>query len=269
MLIADDLTFSYRRNGVNVLDGVSFSAEPGCMIALLGANGAGKSTLFRCLLGFERTYTGRILVDGTELKQLPRKTLASWMAYVPQSEAPVFNYTVFDTVLMGTTGTMPAWSSPGEEQIETARQAIRYLGIEHLAERGVNEISGGERQLTMLARAVAQQAKLMILDEPTANLDYGNQQLVLRNARNMAHEGYTILFSTHNPEHALQYASHALVIRDHRILADGPTQDVLTEDLIRTVYGLETRLIDVSVGNGTIRSCVPLAGPDGASDKGG
>ncbi len=223
MLSVNELRFAYRKNGPAVLDGVSFSAGPGRLIALLGENGAGKSTLFRCLLGLERDYGGRIALDGRDLRQLSRREIAARAAYVPQWETPVFNYTVFDTVLMGTTGTLPAFASPGEEQLRTAREAIRFLGVERLADKGINELSGGERQLALLARAIAQRSRLMLMDEPTANLDYGNQQLVLRHMKKMTREGYTVLFSTHNPEHALQYASHVLVLKDHRIAADGPT----------------------------------------------
>ncbi len=258
MLSVNDLSFAYRRNGPRVLDRVSFSAGPGRLIALLGENGAGKSTLFRCLLGLEREWAGRVALDGRDLRQMPRKDVAARVAWVPQSETPVFNYTVFDTVLMGTTGTLPAFASPGEEQLRTAADAVRFLGIGHLADKGVNEISGGERQLTMLARAIAQRSRLMLMDEPTANLDYGNQQLVLRHMKKMTREGYTVLFSTHNPEHALQYASHVLVLKDHRIAADGPTDQVLTETLIRDVYRLETRIVSVPVDGRPVKSCVPV-----------
>ena len=258
MLKVEDLTFSYRRGWPNVLDGISFTAEPGRLIALLGENGAGKSTLFHCLLGFEKNYGGAITLDGKDLRRMSRKEIASLVAYVPQSEMPVFNYSVFNTVLMGTTGTMSAFAAPGEEQISCARQAVEYLGIDHLAERGVKEISGGERQLTMLARAIAQSSRIMVMDEPTANLDYGNQQLVLRHIKNMTREGYTIIFSTHNPEHALQYASHVLVIKDHKIAADGPTEDALTESLIQRIYGLSARIIQVPLGDKTVKSCIPV-----------
>lgn len=260
MLEVKDLTFSYSREGEKVLDNISFSEEDGRLIAILGANGAGKTTLFRCILGFEKNYEGEVRLDGRELKSLTRREVASLIAYVPQSEGTVFNYTVFDTVLMGTTGTLPVLSAPGEEQIETAKEAIRFLGIEHLAERGVNELSGGERQLVMLARAIAQKAKMMIMDEPTANLDYGNQQLVLRNIRKMTREGYTVVFSTHNPEHALHYASHVLVIKDHKIAAEGVSADTLTEELIKDIYGLETRIMRIEVNGRTVLSCVPISG---------
>ena len=261
MLSVDELTFSYRKNGPRVLDGVTFRAASGRLIALLGENGAGKSTLFRCLLGLEKDYGGRVMLDGAELRSMTRRAIAARVAYVPQSETPVFNYSVFDTVLMGTTGTLPAFASPGEEQAETARQAIRYLGIEYLAERGINEISGGERQLALLARAIAQKSGLMLMDEPTANLDYGNQQMVLRHMKTMTREGYTVLFSTHNPEHALQYASHVLVLKDRRIASDGPTDEVLTEPLIHDLYGLDTRIVRVPVDGRMMRSCIPMTDP--------
>ncbi len=258
MLKVKDLTFSYHRDSEKVLEGVSFEEQPGRMVALLGANGAGKSTLFRCILGFEKNYTGEVYLNDTELRTLSRKEIASLIAYVPQSESPVFNYPVFDTVLMGTTGTLPAFAAPQKEQIEAAKKAISMMGIEHLAERGINEISGGERQLTMLARAVAQNAKMMIMDEPTANLDYGNQHLVLQKIRKMTTEGYTVIFSTHNPEHALHYASHVLVLKDHVIVAEGPSDETLTESLIKDIYGLKTKILHTQVDGKTVASCIPM-----------
>ena len=262
MLRVKELTFSYRRDSIKVLDGVSFEEEPGRMVALLGANGAGKSTLFRCILGFEKHYSGEVYLDGNEMKNLSRKEIASLVAYVPQSESPVFNYPVFDTVLMGTTGALPAFAAPKQEQIEAAKNAIRFLGIEHLAERGVNEISGGERQLTMLARAIAQNAKMMIMDEPTANLDYGNQQLVLKNMKKLTRQGYTVIFSTHNPEHALHYASHVLVLKDHRIVAEGEAEKTLSETLIKDIYGLESKILHTQVDGRTVTSCIPVTDMD-------
>ena len=186
-----------------------------------------------------------------------RKEMAKLAAYIPQSEAPVFNYTVKDSVLMGTTGTLSPLQSPGEEQLALTERAMEYLGLEHMADRGINEISGGERQLVLLARAMAQKAKILIMDEPTANLDYGNQQHVLRHIQKMADQGYTILLSTHNPEHALQYATHVLAIKNHRVLASGKAETTLTEELIKEIYGLEVRIMEVPVGGGTVRSCIP------------
>ena len=148
--------------------------------------------------------------------------------------------------------------SPSHEQKEMAARAIGQLDIQHIANRGIREISGGERQLALLARALAQNAKILIMDEPTANLDYGNQQRVLRHIKRMAQQGYTILMSTHNPEHVLQYATHVIAIKDHRILAQGSARDVMDEALIKELYGLDARILEVQDGGQTIRSCVPV-----------
>jgi len=245
----DHLTFSYKKGGEKILDDLSFTMEDGQLVAVLGANGAGKSTLFRCMLGLMKHYN--------DIRSMSRREMARHVAYIPQSETPVYNYTVMDSVLMGTTGQTGVLSSPGPEQIKAAEEAIGYLGIGHLAERGVNEISGGERQLAFLARAMAQHAKILIMDEPTANLDYGNQQHVLNHIKKMAQEGYTILLSTHNPEHALQHATQVLALKDRHILEQGDSMSVLDEELIEKIYGLRVKIIETIVAGKTVRSCVP------------
>ena len=260
MIQVDKLTFAY--DTIKVLDDISFSIGKGQLVAVLGPNGAGKSTLFKCLLGLQKKYEGEILLDGQNIKNIDRKRMASIAAYVPQSETPAFNYNVMDTVLMGTAGMLTLLESPGAEQKKLAMDAMDYLNIAHLADRGVREISGGERQLVMLARALAQRANILVMDEPTANLDYGNQQLVLRHIKKMAAQGYTILLSTHNPEHVLQYATHLIAIKDHRILAQGSTWEIMDEALIKTLYGLDVRLFEVEVGGQIIRSCVPAMFPE-------
>lgn len=242
MIRVSHLTFAYGAE--KVLDDISFTQEAGRLVCLLGPNGAGKSTLIKCLLGLLKKYDGEILLGGKDIRSLSRRELARIAAYVPQAESPVFNYPVMDTVLMGTAGMLAPYMSPGKEQIGIARQALEQLGIGHLADRGINEISGGERQLVFLARGIAQRAKILIMDEPTASLDYGNQILVLRHIREMAARGYTVFLSTHNPEHALQYATHVLALRDHKILADGAAGEVLTEDLIKELYGLSGDLFE-------------------------
>ena len=257
MLEVRNLTFAYKEGGEKVLDDLSFKAEEGRLIAVLGPNGAGKSTLFKCILGFMNKFEGEVFLEGTEVRKMSRKEIARCAAYIPQTETPVFNYTAFDSVLMGTTGMLSALQRPGKEHEKITRDAMEYLGISYLAQRGINEISGGERQLVFLARAMAQQAKILIMDEPTANLDYGNQQHVLNHVRKMTEEGYTILLSTHNPEHALQYASHILAIKDHKILAEGEAGKVLDETLIEKIYGLKVRIIETEVSGRVVRSCVP------------
>ena len=167
-----------------------------------------------------------------------------------------FNYTVIDTVLMGTTGTMNVLQRPGRRQQEAAMQALQRLGIEALAQRGIGTISGGERQLALIARALVQNAEILIMDEPTANLDFGNQQRVLAQIRALTARGYTVLLSTHNPEHALHYAHRVLALQDGHIAADGPTETALTPQLLQTLYGIQAILAEVPTDRGTVRSLI-------------
>ena len=237
-----DLSFAYGKR--QVLRQVSFRTRPGQLVAVLGPNGAGKSTLFRCILGFLPRYRGEIALCGHDLRSLDRRSLARLAAYIPQSSAPVYNYTVRDTVLMGA------------DPFHAADRALETLGIRDLADRGINEISGGERQLALIARAMAQQAKILLMDEPTASLDYGNQFRLLRQVRQLADSGYTVLLSTHNPEHAFRFATDVLVLREGGVRAFGPAAETLTEELLREIYRIPLTVADIPVPGGSVKGCV-------------
>lgn len=252
MIEMKDVCFAYDRRPV--LQQICFSIPAGALVAVLGPNGAGKSTLFRCLLGFLKPSSGRITLCGQTVR--PCRSLAKLAAYIPQSAEPVFNYTVLDTVLMGTTGSLPVLASPGTRQKQAAQAALQQLGIAELAQRGICQISGGERQLALIARALVQQAKILIMDEPTANLDYGNQQRVLQQIRGLTRQGYTVLMSTHNPEHAIGYASHILALKDGKICAWGETEQTLQPSLIAQLYGIDVTIAEVQTPSGTARSLV-------------
>lgn len=256
MIKIQDLTFAYEKE--KVLNHINFEAQEGQLVAVLGKNGAGKSTLFKCILGFLRKYSGTVMLNDRNVLEMTRKEIAKAAAYIPQSETPVYNYTVFDTVLMGTAGSLSPLAVPGEEQIRDTEEAIRSMGIETLSDRGINDLSGGERQLALLARAIAQKARLLIMDEPTANLDYGNQHLVMRRIREMVQNGYTVLLSTHNPEHALQYATHVLAIKDRKVEAYGNADRVITEKLIEDLYGMKVKIAEINIDGKNIRSCIPI-----------
>lgn len=250
-----DVGFSYGER--RVLKGISFSAGAGELIALLGPNGAGKSTLMRCLLGFLKSYAGTIFVDGQDIHTMSRAALSSRIAYIPQSSPMTFNYTVLDMVLMGVTGSIGVLGTPGAAQELRAKEILESLGIESLAGRGFEELSGGERQLVLLARALVQDARILVMDEPTANLDYGNQNRVMERVTELSAQGYTILFSTHDPNQALLYASRALTLWDGQILTDGPPERALTEETLRTLYGIAVRRCTLSTGDGGMTVCVP------------
>ena len=247
------LRFAYGEH--EVLKGLSFSAEYGELLSVLGPNGVGKSTLFRCILGLLKPLSGECLIDGKSTAGLSAKELAAHIAYIPQSHYPTFNFSVMDMVLMGTTAQVNALSVPGKRQLALAREALQKLGIAHLENRGYTNISGGERQLVLIARAIAQQARILIMDEPSANLDYGNRTRVMQTVRALAKDGYAIIQSTHDPDQAFLYSDKVLAIHGGQVLAHGSPGDTVTGELISKLYGVEVEVC--SLKDDRIRVCVP------------
>ena len=197
------------------------------------------------------------MIDGENTRSLTQKQLARKVAYIPQSTAPVFNYTVADVVLMGTTSLTSGFSSPGEKERVYVTQALETLNIQHLQDRMFMNISGGERQLVLVARALAQQAGILFMDEPTANLDYGNQVRVLEQVRRLSGSGYTVIQSTHNPEQAFLYADEVLAVKDGTIAAHGSPNKVMDAGLIRDLYGIEAQV--ESLMDDRMRVCIPMS----------
>ena len=224
-------------------------------MSVVGPNGVGKSTLFYCLLGIFDNYKGKISIKDIDIKNLGVQEMAKLIAYVPQSHFPSFNFSVFDMVLLGTSVQISSVSTPGKKQIQLAESAMDRLGISHLRERGYTKISGGERQLALIARALVQQTNVLILDEPTANLDFGNQIRVLEQIRSLTKEGYTIIQSTHNPEQAFMYSDRVLAMHRGRILADGSPSEIVTEELVHKLYGVDVKI--KSLYRDKVRVCVP------------
>lgn len=261
-----DMHVSYGAHPV--LRGVSFSARDGERIALLGPNATGKTTLFRCIIGLIHADSGRVSIDGTELASLSPKERARRIAYIPQSTAPAFNYTVQDMVLMGMTGQLGLLENPRPEHERRARQVLEQLEIGHLRLRGYGNLSGGEQQLVLLARALAQDARILLMDEPTANLDLGNQFRVMDHVLGLSQQGYTILFSTHHPGQASLYASRILALSEGKLLIDGPVSH-LTEESLSRLYRVPLSLRHVDYGGQKIVTCLPLerAAERGASHE--
>ena len=248
-----DLRFAYGDH--EVLGGISFDTEYGQFISVLGPNGVGKSTLFRCLLGLSTPTGGEVTVDGEKISHLSPAQLARKMAYIPQSHHPLFNFSVLDMVLMGTTSQLGRFAAPGKTQEKMALAALERMGIMHLKDRGCSHISGGERQLVLIARAIAQQAKILVMDEPSANLDFGNKLRVMKTVKGLTEDGYTIIQSTHDPEQAYLYSDKILALHGGRVLSWGTPQEVMTESLISTLYGVDVEVC--SMHDDRIRVCVP------------
>ena len=247
------LSFAYGETPV--LRGIDFTVPDGESAAVLGPNGVGKSTLFRCLLGLLKGYGGSITIDGEDTRRLSARRLAKKVAYIPQSHYPSFNYSVFNMVLMGTTSQVSLLSSPGEKQRQASEEALERVGVGHLRDKGYTNISGGERQLVLIARALVQDAKVLILDEPTANLDYGNQIRVMEQLRALTAQGYTVVQSTHNPEQAFLFSHNVVAMQAGRVLAEGAPSRVVTEELMDELYGADIKVC--SLYDDRVRVCIP------------
>lgn len=239
-LEAHDLAFGYPEHPVG--RDVSLVIEPGAVLCLLGPNGCGKTTLFKTLLGLLSAQGGRVTLGGDDLARLTRMEIARRVAYVPQAQGGLFPYTARDFVLMGRTAHRGLFAGPTRQDRTIAEQALDELGIGDLADRDITRLSGGQRQLAVVARAIAQAAPLIVMDEPTAALDFGNQVVVLGEVRRLAARGNGIVLSTHDPDHAFAVATKVALMRDGAIVASGPPDAVLTADLLRAVYGVEVTI---------------------------
>jgi len=248
-----ELCFSYAEH--SVLKNISFTAEHGQMLSVLGPNGVGKSTLFRCMLGLLRPQKGDTFIDNESILNMSSRDLALKIAYIPQSHNPAFNFSVFDMVLMGTTSQLGTFSAPQKEQVQLVRQALERLGISHLENRGYANISGGERQLVLIARAIVQKARILVMDEPSASLDYGNRIRVMQTVRSLVSDGYAVIQSTHDPDQAYLYSDRVLALYQGQVLAWGTPEQTITDSVISKLYGVEVDIC--SLRGDSIRICVP------------
>jgi len=243
----------YGYPGRPVGRGLGLALGAGDVLCVLGPNGGGKTTLFRTLLGLLPAQAGEVLLDGQALGAMSRGDVARRVGYVPQGHAAQFAFTVREAVLMGRTAHIGLFATPGVADRAAADRAIAALGIESLAGRVVTELSGGERQLAMIARALAQGARALVLDEPTASLDFGNQVRVLREIRRLAAEGYAVVFSTHDPGQAFLAASRVLLLARGGAVRQGTPGQVITGENLQAVYGVEVRVAEVDGA----RVCLP------------
>jgi iron complex transport system ATP-binding protein len=237
---------------------VSFSLGAGEVLCVLGPNGGGKTTLFRTLLGLLEPHAGDIHLGGSALSSLSRSEIARRIGYVPQGHSAYFAFTVREFVLMGRTAHLGAFSSPGPRDHAIALKTLESLGIAHLVDKPVTEISGGERQLALVARALAQEPKLLVLDEPTASLDFGNQVRVLQRIGSLAGAGIAILFSSHDPDHAFLCARRALLLAEGRVLETGTPREVIRPDTLERMYGVSVQVLPLPGGAHT---CLPTVRP--------
>ena len=248
--------FAYPR-GPELLRNVNFELNSGEILAILGPNGAGKTTLLRCIIGMLRWQQGRALLDGEDIRGIPARRLWQKMAYVPQARSASSPYSVFQTVLLGRSSRMGTFSAPKREDEEAAQRAMEQLHISHLADKPCGELSGGEKQMVLIARALAAQPELLIFDEPESNLDFRNQLIVLDVMTALARQGMACIFNTHYPAHALQRAHKSLLMGRPPIY--GPTGRVVTEENIRRAFGVNAVIGGVETRESILPNVVPLS----------
>ena len=241
ILSGHDLTIGYRDRVVG--SGLDVSLKTGEVLALLGPNGSGKTTLLKTLLGLLPPKRGEVRLGERALSSYAVRERARRIAYVPQSHAPTFAFTVETMVLMGRTAHGTLFSRPSEVDRAIAARMLERFGIAHLADRPYTNISGGERQLTLLARALAQEPQFIVLDEPAASLDFGNQGRLMREIRSLCASNHGVLFTTHDPNHALRAADRAFLLRNGERIADGAVHAVLDRTQLEALYGVKVRRI--------------------------
>lgn len=257
MLQVSDLCAGYDRHAV--IHNATFSVDRGEFVCMLGANGCGKTTILKNVLGLARPFSGSITMDGHSVLRMRERELARRVAYIPQAHTPPFPFTVADVVLMGRTPYINRLSVISEGDKAIALCALRRLAIEHLADREYTQLSGGQRQLVIIARALAQKPDLLVMDEPTASLDFGNQHVVMAQMRKLADGGMGVLMVTHDPDHALLCADRVLIVQDGSITHDGAPCEVIDSECMRAIYGTDVVIADIERGRGrSVRVCVPV-----------
>jgi iron complex transport system ATP-binding protein len=260
MISIRDLHFVRSVQQPPTLCNISLEANPGEVLCILGPNGAGKSTLLNCLFGNERRWTGQIHLDGIDVRILSRSHTAKLCSYVPQFSSSAFSFSAFEYVLLGRTPHIAIGKSPGRTDLAAAESAMCRVGMERFKNRPLDELSGGERQLILIARALAQETPIIFLDEPTASLDLGNQAKVLQMVLDLAGLGRTVLMTTHLPEHAFLLGARVAAIKAGSVVAAGTAAEVCSESLLEHLYGAPMQLLR-NDGPQQVAACVPRLTP--------
>ena len=258
----EDAEFHYDHNHGSGVKGISFSVEAGQILSILGPNGCGKTTLLKCLNGLYRLSKGRILLAGRDISREEPGDMARIIGYVPQIHQPVFPFSVLDVVLVGRAPHLKFLETPGPRDVAIAEKALDSLGIAHLRHKPYTRLSGGEKQLVIFARVIAQEPSLLLLDEPTSHLDFGNQVRVLALIEKLAATGLPIIMTSHFPDHAFLISHRAAIMKQGGIMAFGDPKTVMTDRTLSAVYGIEVKVIQVDCGLNR-RICLPVKnGPD-------
>ena len=245
LLMLDNITFSYATGERRVLESFSLQIEPHTVTAILGPNGSGKTTLLRLALGKERPQSGKIWLDGKTLGAYSRRELGQWMGLVPQNEHLHFDYSLLEYTVLGRAPYLKPLEMPSEEDCRIALKALEKVGLGEMPNRPVTNLSGGEKQLALVARALTQQPRLLLLDEPTAHLDLSNKLRLLELFKELADQGITILLTTHEPEVASGIATHLVMMREGKIKHSGKLEETFTSENLSQTYQVHVEVIQL------------------------
>lgn len=242
-----------------VVENISLSVQTGEVLCLLGPNGVGKTTLFKSILGFLKLMDGTILLNGEDIRNWSKKRLATAIGYVPQAHVPPFPFKVLEVVIMGRNAHMGIFASPSEMDKEIAEEALETLGISFLKDEIYTEISGGERQLVLIARALAQQPEILIMDEPTSNLDFGNQVRVLEKIYRLSKKGLGVIMTSHFPSHVFLCSTKVALMQKNQPFSIGSVDEIVTEENLKSAYGINVKITSTADSRGNIiKTCVPF-----------
>jgi iron complex transport system ATP-binding protein len=257
---AGDIAFSYSHNPAEaVFRNVSLAVQSGDVFCLLGPNGIGKSTLLKCLGNILRIQQGSIFLNGRNLTEFKLSDIARHIGYVPQGLTSAFPFRIRDIIVMGRAPHLSLLASPSRADREIAFKAMETVGVAHLADRQCNSVSGGEWQLTLIARALVQEPQILLLDEPTSHLDMGNQMKILQVIKDLSAAGMTIVMASHFPDHAFLVSSVVAILNKGQIAHVGSPDEVITEDNMKATYGVDVRIMQLEEG-GSRKACFPALG---------
>lgn len=254
LLEVKNISFHYKDNK-KIFENISFSIGKGEVLCILGPNGTGKTTLIKCLNGLHGIDSGEILLEKNNINILSFKEISKYIGYIPQTHIPTFPFSVMEVVIMGRAPYLSLTESPRENDIEIAKSALKELGIYHLKDKEYTNLSGGERQLVFLARILAQQPDILILDEPTSHLDFGNQIRFLEIVDKLAKSGLSIIMSSHFPDHAFLSSTKVAIMKEGTFIDFGTPEMVVTEENLRNAYGIDVTLLKLDENR---KVCVPM-----------
>ncbi len=238
----------------NIFENINFSVQKGDVFCILGPNGTGKTTLIKCINGLMKLSSGEILFNNKNIYSMNKTEIAKNIGYIPQIHNSTFPFSVMDVVLMGRSPHLEMFASPGEKDIKIAEESLKTLNITHMRDVPYTEISGGEQQLVFLARILTQKPSILLLDEPTSHLDFGNQMRTLNIIEKLAQNGLSIVMSSHFPDQAFISANKVALMKGKNFIDIGSPEEVINEENMEKIYDIQVKIVDIEHR----KACIPL-----------